>query len=473
MSEHSLPEDLASWPMDPFRLLGVSDSTSKRDVQRAYVKLIRQFKPERFPEHFKRLREAYEYIASLAETGSLHPMGEPIEVPGREEAVRRAPRRDSRDGVDESDSDPEKYWNLAAQGDSPRAYRKLRRLAERNPNDLGLKLQLYWLLALEPNLDPKRSACDLLVDGLTTSPRHWPFLELYCRHLDFDRKEVTSARCGRLARLDMPEEMLQAFLTRRWTAAERLNIESKAIGRDLAAIKDQILQRSEQEWLRLLFLSMDHLAWSLIPESRELFETYAKEAESLDHWPELGPYFSRLDQLRILMKEWKKAEEAKIVVVLPPIKLVPLYWRNPSLISRKKFIQLLEPFADASELHLSRIGKACNQCPNLFVQVLNLLVAMSNEGAELYERQSSAAFERRLFEFFAWNCRWLGYQEHRSKLFRLFIHESMDPLRIAAMVKDRPEYSFSDCEFLASCLESDLPLLCAWHAHHAFWAGVR
>ncbi len=55
-----LPDDPRDWPHDPFLLLGVEPSATETDVKRAYTRLIRRFKPEHFPEQFRRVREAYE-----------------------------------------------------------------------------------------------------------------------------------------------------------------------------------------------------------------------------------------------------------------------------------------------------------------------------------------------------------------------------------------------------------------------------
>ena len=57
-----LPDDLNGWPLDPFRLLGVDRKSDAKTARRAYVRLIRRFKPEHHPEHFKRIRQAYESV---------------------------------------------------------------------------------------------------------------------------------------------------------------------------------------------------------------------------------------------------------------------------------------------------------------------------------------------------------------------------------------------------------------------------
>ena len=58
----SLPEDLNSWPIDPFELLNLERPTDARTAKRSYFKLIRRFKPDRFPAEFQKIREAYESV---------------------------------------------------------------------------------------------------------------------------------------------------------------------------------------------------------------------------------------------------------------------------------------------------------------------------------------------------------------------------------------------------------------------------
>ena len=62
MSDH--PEDHNLWPSDPFDLLRIKRSDDARTAKRAYFKLIRKFKPDRFPAEFQKIREAYESVES-------------------------------------------------------------------------------------------------------------------------------------------------------------------------------------------------------------------------------------------------------------------------------------------------------------------------------------------------------------------------------------------------------------------------
>lgn len=58
----TLPEDPEDWPRDPARLLGVNSSADEQTIRRAYLKLIRKFKPDAFPRQFQIIREAYESL---------------------------------------------------------------------------------------------------------------------------------------------------------------------------------------------------------------------------------------------------------------------------------------------------------------------------------------------------------------------------------------------------------------------------
>src|SRR5262245_58458528 len=61
MSVH-LPEDIRRWPRDPYQVLGVAPRCDPLEARKAYTRLIRHFKPEQYPEHFRLIREAYDSV---------------------------------------------------------------------------------------------------------------------------------------------------------------------------------------------------------------------------------------------------------------------------------------------------------------------------------------------------------------------------------------------------------------------------
>ena len=57
-----LADDPKDWPTDPYALLGVGHGIDARELRKRYNALIRRFKPEQYPEQFRRIREAYDQV---------------------------------------------------------------------------------------------------------------------------------------------------------------------------------------------------------------------------------------------------------------------------------------------------------------------------------------------------------------------------------------------------------------------------
>ena len=51
---NSLPPD-----GDPYAILGISEGAEPEEIRRAYLEKIRQYPPDRSPEAFERIRDAY------------------------------------------------------------------------------------------------------------------------------------------------------------------------------------------------------------------------------------------------------------------------------------------------------------------------------------------------------------------------------------------------------------------------------
>lgn len=72
-------EQLGDWdclPHDPLGFFGLQRGFDRKDLKRAYGKLIRQYKPETHPQQFQRIRQAYEQLESLNRYGAEQQMAQ-------------------------------------------------------------------------------------------------------------------------------------------------------------------------------------------------------------------------------------------------------------------------------------------------------------------------------------------------------------------------------------------------------------
>ncbi len=88
--EDAPPQDLTS--SDPFVVLGIRREASKREVKRAYVRLIKKYRPDSHPNEFTQIHKAYSFATSLA--SSTRPNRLPSTFPSRPPAKTETGREE-------------------------------------------------------------------------------------------------------------------------------------------------------------------------------------------------------------------------------------------------------------------------------------------------------------------------------------------------------------------------------------------
>lgn len=187
MNMDSLPDDVSQWPQDPWRILGVERSFTKKELKLAYSKLIKRYRPESAPEAFQKIRQAYEtlqhYADADAETAAVAHLiwnhlqttdEKSVEEDGNSAEDHSAEISEHRDAGHETstersqsrrqahrDLDP---WQMAKAGEYEKAYAELARTGFTRPHFEREMLQRYWLLTLHPELDRSTTACDQLLN---------------------------------------------------------------------------------------------------------------------------------------------------------------------------------------------------------------------------------------------------------------------------------------------------------------------
>src|SRR5262245_61135952 len=133
MTVDELPENLDEWPSDDVAILGVGPQADERTIKLAYAARIKRFKPERFPQHFRRLRDAYERLTRIARWRShavVDVEREEAEADDAEDSVA-APIEPPR--LEAEAPPPDDRWDRACAGELVDVYAEYRDAVELQP----------------------------------------------------------------------------------------------------------------------------------------------------------------------------------------------------------------------------------------------------------------------------------------------------------------------------------------------------
>lgn len=214
------------WSLLPYRakeFFGVPDDFDRKTLKRAYNKLIRQYKPEKFPDEFKKIRAAFESLEDLLRYGAAsilpvsnfqeyawQPKQEPTEL------VKVAPRKPIRDRLNSEspvaiykdtrsrdNKSPYDFFVLATLSDvvteDPTLYFKwLLTGLQEHPNDPGLVSLIQHFFHQDLDVSFLRSSLMTTSKVITTDRFYFVTEKGWQRLLridDFTMFQKTLARC--------------------------------------------------------------------------------------------------------------------------------------------------------------------------------------------------------------------------------------------------------------------------------------
>jgi hypothetical protein len=445
MSEHTLPDDFSRWPLNPFELLGVQPGVSDRDLRRAYVRLIRIYKPEQFPEHFRRIREAYETARRYAQFyTAFQASGDSSDLP-----PQNPPPTPDRTVVPEADNvsmpaaqghvslpcpleeELDEAWSWAVDGDEARAYARLLDLHNRYPERSEICLRLYSLLSVAPELDTQHVPCDFLVHGLRQTCGRGPGHELYRREINDNPAEALTVRFAKLLNTTIPSGLLTTFVQWRWGAAGHLG-RFEVIGNDLPGLRPRLAEDQEEIWLRLLAYAADQLAWAPASTKSLGFPECLNEIAQLNGLQLRCPdVFDRLENLEQVVAGWNSLRK-KDKVPAHFLELMRHYWIRPFSEIRPTFIDLLAAVVAEAELWLGYLDRMARASPNmlsLFGQMLDSYEWTLNQEADSREPMELAVLARHFLE----EHHRRGYSRLRRRLLAFCLRELINPDLVAEL----------------------------------------
>jgi hypothetical protein len=472
MSEHRLPDDLTRWPKDPYRLLGVSFGVSPRDVKRAYLHLVRQFKPEHFPDQFQLIRQAYEVVLRNAEN-SVWPLPAPgtLEIDAAAagytfqeftDLSSRVPPRNGRSSgsvpsVGLGATTLDALWERACDGGGEEAYRALVALHAQKPNDEEVVLRLHWLLVALPELDPQRTASDWLVSGLQAKGTQSSLWLLYRRTLAADPAEALSERGTRLLRAWMSTRSVLDLSECRWRAAKTLQ-QWDVITTDLALLRTTELRTDEPTWAQLLLNAATQLAWGG-KARREAARRLGREVESLQSLDiGLEERLARLDfQFEVAAGLAILAKRRDLGIARALVPLIPRSWEDGVGGSRPLILSFVDNVAADPRRALRALDRVRAKGPAVLGHLAALLDDLECESARLLDRRSDADIIRVAVPFLRGE-RWWNYREFRPRLLRYCIREALALEALAKALMPLPEFKLAADRHLAHELDTDWPL---------------
>jgi hypothetical protein len=452
MNEHTLPDDLSRWPSNPFKLLGVAPGVHERDLRRAYTHLIRLYKPEHFPEHFRRIREAFEAARGHAQFYPTFeaPADSPV-LPVESRPRRHAPPTPEADNpstpvVERPTSPPpprsledelDEAWNWAVDGDEARAYARLLELQNRYPNRSETCIRLYSLLTVAPELDNQRISCNFLVLGLRRAGGGDPCHELYRREIEDNPDEALTDRFAELLETTTQPGLLSTFVKWRWSAAgkqERFDV----IGNDLPGLRGRLATDHEEIWLRLLAFAVDQLAWAPSPSNSAGLSKCRQEIAMNKHLQlRCADVFDRLEYLERAAVGWHFLME-KCNLPADLLELLSRFWTRPFAEVRRAVTALLAAIDAEKEIwlaHLDSINEASPQLLSLFGKMLDSYQETLDRDADDRDPAELTALAQ---YFLKEHDRFGRYSSLRPRLLAFCLRERIDPDVIVRLAQGKP-----------------------------------
>lgn len=463
-----LPEDTSRWPDDPYELLGVAHDVDPKTARRAYLKLIKKYKPERAPEAFQLIREAYEFVSRQAEAreqfGEFD--SESMEWFANAPAARFANAESRHNQAPEQDL--ESLWSEAIEGDQQSSYERLQAIAQQSEEgDDHPFLMLYWLAKAA---NDERDPIDWLVEGMKQNSVSGPLFELYRREIRRDLSEGVSQRCRDLLTTPGILQAVDELIRLRWEAALKLN-RPDVFDADLNLLRGRFEVDHEVFWGHIMFVACDYLSWFGDPISSELTAKLVSSINQMGHLAQsLQEDFDRFDLLLELVREQSHAATQNVDRMLHQVwlKIIPATWTESADELRTKLQPLLADMASDPHAALNKWTQFQIAFPASAAQLGGLIEALRQPqfGADVKERHWERVTEvagRLLNEL----GHTLLYDRLRPKIFSLAIAEMVDPDWICqAVMEVDPSAPY---EVWVDHVREDGALRWAYQAYRAFW----
>lgn len=488
MSELPLPADHQRWPENVFELLGTELGVDEKTLKRAYQRLIKVYRPERYPEEFRRIREAYDTAQSISQwmtsvgdlpkPASERPAEEMLEeatntsLPNAPPTTGPLPNSDtSHKDATASPRDDEPIlleatyesqlaaaWFPAVGGGMVEAYRELDELRRRSPTRHEAYLGLYWLLRLSAKLDADRQPCDWLIACVqTATTSRGAALELYRREIERRPAEALTPRCTKLLRETLVDGPIQLLADWRWRAAVRSNAWS-LIREDLAALRRSRVAYDPTMWMRVLWTAVECFCWSESESSQLLIAECMQDLEQLGNAQDSN--YDALTQLDYLRETASIVKKLRAGGVSPAFcNLIAGSWSLDALDLYVELCAMVAPLLDEPAKLLILLTEVATKGPTAlgrYGQIVQQIQTETERNAETFwTAETALGVANDLFNVTVLKQ---GYtSELRLRLLKFCLYHQLPPEALAQVVAGNHFYT-SINPHIAEEISRDWPL---------------
>ncbi|MCE9605366.1 MAG: J domain-containing protein [Planctomycetia bacterium] len=464
MSDLPLPADLARWPENVFELLGVVLGTDEKGLKRAYQKLIKTYRPERYPEEFRRIREAYdtalsitEWMASVgdlpsieksaAEQGSVPPVAEGASmeqsaIPNSADVAPTAANGRPTSVEPTYEARLAAAWAPAVGGDSAAAYRELDALRSATPTRHEAYLGLYWLLRLSARLDAERQPCDWLIACMEkATASRGAAVELYRRELERRPAEALTPRCTTLLRETLLSGPISLLADWRWKAAVRSNAWA-LIREDLAVLRRSRVAYDASVWMRVLWTAVECFCWSDAESAKALTAECMQDLEQFGNAQESNyDSLTQLDYLRETAEVVKKLRDEGVSPAF--CNLIAGSWSLQALDSYVEICAFVAPWIDDPAELLILLSEVAGKGPaalSRFGQLVQQVQTETERNGESFWTLETARGV--VVDFLDVPTLKQGYtSEFRLRLLKFCLYHQLAPEAVAQVMAENEFYA--------------------------------
>jgi hypothetical protein len=489
-AERQLPPDPGRWPKNPYELLAVPRDVDRTTLRRAYVELIRKYKPEHFPDQFRRIRDAYDAINHWLEwkgTNRNQFSGPDNNVPTNIAQIQPQPLDADTGGNKEPDSNhspksrlgitdplqlnsiledgPTKivqFWQQAAGGDAQTAYRQLVEMELQSVGMQALYLCLYWLLKLNPELDSQRTPIFWLLRGIARDYKLSPLVQLYCLEIEDQPEEGTSQGCAALVKSAAGFSSIAPLVYARWSAAKKLGC-WQTITDDLVLLRPIISPKTASGWAQLISMAFEQLAWSDDLAARSVRQELLKELEFIPEAQQISEAaHMQFDLLFSLQVEYPIASKNNQLADL--IALIPAAWPRPSRQVQSQLLKVIAGWGDNFQAAFQVFDQIAKYSPSVIAYLVDCVRTIAPN-----DRRTSTMNDEIAMAVHGFTRTMAGrtYEQVRAPLLDLCLREQIAPDELSRLSPQATYFPLPAGRTLTDLARSDAPICLAYYSHQA------